>query len=120
MAKVEDVKVIVVVDAIREERQHRGKGPCHCTYYGRNNHTSDKYWDKFDKPERAQVVDTMSTSNSAATSFTAASTVHIFQSDYGHLFQLQTAQTFQSTNTTLHGSASGTSVFIAPLISFRY
>jgi len=34
-----------------KERGHGDKGPRHCAHCGRNNHTSDKRWDKFSKPE---------------------------------------------------------------------
>ena len=56
----------------------RDKDPRHLARYSRNNHTSDKCWDKFGKPECAQIADTSSTSTSAVTSFTAVFTVKIF------------------------------------------
>jgi len=55
----------------------------------------------------------MSISTSTATSSTAAFTMQISQSDYEHFLLLQTAQASQTTNTILHGSVSGMSVFVA-------
>ena len=59
------------------ERGHRDKGLCHCINCGRNNHTSYKCWNKFGKPEWAQVNST-STSTSTAITYSAASTIRIF------------------------------------------
>jgi len=55
----------------------------------------------------------MSTSISTATSSSTASIVQIFQLDYKCFLQLHTSQVSQLANTTLHGSASGMSTFIA-------
>ena len=59
-------------------RECGDKGPCYCVHCGKNNHTSDKYWDKFGKPERAQITDTMFASTSVSTSSIAASTCRFF------------------------------------------
>ena len=39
------------------EHGYGDNGSRHCAHYGRNNHISDKCWDKFGKPEWAQVAD---------------------------------------------------------------
>ena len=91
----------------------RDQGPRHCAHCGRNNQTSDKYWDKFGKLKWTQIANTMSTSISTATSSSTASIVQIFQLDYKCFLQLHTSQVSQLANTTLHGSASGMSTFIA-------
>jgi len=37
-----------------------------CAHYGRSNHVFDKCWDKFGKPEWAQVADTTFTSTATS------------------------------------------------------
>ena len=111
------------MNAVAKVEGHDSEGGCgrgekdsrHCAHCCRNNHTSDKCWDKFRKHEWTQIADTTSTSTSAATSSTAASTVQIFQSDYECFLQLQTAQATQPANTTMHGFVSGTSAFVTSL-----
>lgn len=66
-------------------RDGRRRSGAHCD---RTNHTSNKCWGKFDKPEQAQVTDFMFTSASTITSSIVASTMQIYE----HFFQLQTAQ----------------------------
>jgi len=54
---------------------HENMGPRHCAHCSRNNHTSDKCWDKFGKSEWAQIADTTCTSALVTTFSTADFTV---------------------------------------------
>jgi len=56
-------------------RERWDKGPSQGAHCGRNNHISDKYCDKFGKPE-TQVTDFISTSALVTTSSINASTMH--------------------------------------------
>jgi len=120
-----DVKSSTIVTGGRERGGGRGDGRGrdsgggrssgdkgrHCIHFGRNNHTSNKCWDNYSKPEWAQIVD--STITSATTSSIVASAIKISQVDYDHYLQLQIAQASQCVNSTMHGSASVTSLFTA-------
>jgi len=57
------------------ERKRKDKSPRHCAHYSRNNHTSEKCWDKFSKSEWAQIADTTCTSALVTTFSTADFTV---------------------------------------------
>ena len=96
---------------IREECSRRDKGPRHCVHHDRNNHSPDKCWDKFSKPKCFQIAEF--TSTLAASSPTTASIMQISQIDYDCFIKLQTAPVSQPANSTMHGSALGTSAFTA-------
>ncbi|XP_020260332.1 uncharacterized protein LOC109836748 isoform X2 [Asparagus officinalis] len=87
------------------------KGSRQCGHYGRINHISEKCWEKFGRPQWAQVADTESTNSSISATTSdgpavTAPTVQISQADYERLRQLELSQNIHSTT---HASSSGPS-----------
>lgn len=93
------------------------KEPHRCTHCGRNNHIAEKCWQKFDKPEWAQLTtgDFITPAGIASPSSTASSeipTVQISHADYEQFMQLQSLST-QNSHSATHASSSGINAYIA-------
>ncbi|XP_020255709.1 uncharacterized protein LOC109832716 [Asparagus officinalis] len=91
------------------------RGSRQCGHYGRTNHISEKCWEKFGRPQWAQVADAESTRSpiSTTTSSKPAATiptVQISQSDYERLRQLELSQ---NSHSATHASSSGMDAYIA-------
>jgi len=69
------------------------KGPWQCRHCGRNNHISEKCWEKFGRPEWAQFSDSGSLAPcgtpQSSSAIPGSSTVVLSQEEYDRLRQLE-------------------------------
>ncbi|XP_020261846.1 uncharacterized protein LOC109837879 [Asparagus officinalis] len=91
------------------------RGSHQCGHCGRTNHISEKCWEKFGRPQWAQVADAESTRLPISTTIssdpaTIVPTIQISQADYERLRQLELSQ---NNHSATHASSSGMDAYIA-------
>jgi len=91
--------------------------PRQCRHCERNNHISEKCWEKSNRPEWTYLIDTMTTTPddtthapSATPSSSGSLTVVLSQTEYNKLRQLEFSQ---NNHSATHATSSGMNAYIA-------